>query len=271
MAARDDTTEPTYRADRVDDDRVVEAEIVDRDDRESVVGRDLGTESARPVVADPDTLDRGQHADPDFLDRGQHVDPDASAASDRAAREEVVAREKERFGGMKFGAAFFGWLTAAGSAVLLTTAVSAAGAAIGMGILDGETVDSGEAEVIGVAGIVAIAAILFVASLAGGYVAGRMSRFSGAKQGVAVWLWSIVIAVVAAVVGLLAGSQFDILARLNALPRLPLEQGDLTVSGIVTAILAVLISLAGAVLGGLAGMRYHRRVDRVGLEPGRPL
>jgi hypothetical protein len=105
-----------------------------------------------------------------------------------------------------------------------------------------------------------------VSYLAGGYVAGRMARFSGAKQGIAVWLWSLIIAVVATVLGIVAGSQFDIFARLTALPRLPLEQGDLTVSGIVTAILAVLISLAGAVLGGLAGMRYHRRVDRVGVE-----
>ena len=184
-------------------------------------------------------------------------------------REEIVARESERFGGMKFGSAFFGWLTAAGTAVLLTTAVSALSVAIGLRLLDGEEIDSGEAQVLGIAGIITIAGILFVAYLAGGYVAGRMARFSGAKQGVAVWLWSIVIAVVAAIIGLLIGSPFDMLGRLNALPRLPLEQGDLTVSGIVTAILALLISLAGAVLGGFAGMRYHRRVDRVGLEPGR--
>ena len=247
------------RNDRVNDDRVADREVVvDRDDRETVVGRDLGTEREHPVVADADTLDRGQH-----------VDPDAEVVADRAVREEIVAREKERFGGMKFGSAFFGWLTAAGTAVILTTAITAASVAIGLRLLDGEEVDSGEAQVLGIAGIITIAAILFVASLAGGYVAGRMARFSGAKQGVAVWLWSVVIAVAAAIIGLLAGSPFDILARLNALPRLPMEQGDLTVSGIVTAILAVLISLAGAVLGGLAGMRYHRRVDRVGLEPGR--
>ena len=273
MAARADTPDNDRidRSQRMDDDgAVVEREVVvdddgdviadresvvDRDDRESVVGRDLGTEHARHVVADTDTLDHGQH-----------VDPEEAAAADRAVREDIIVSEQEEFGGMKFGSAFFGWLTAAGTAVLLTTAVSVLGVAIGFGLLDGEEVDSGEVQVLGIAGIIAIAAILFVAYLAGGYVAGRMARFSGAKQGVAVWLWSIVIAIVAAVIGLIAGDQFDIFARLNALPRLPLEQGDLTVSGIVTAILAVLISLAGAVLGGLAGMRYHRRVDRVGVE-----
>src|SRR3954451_4169651 len=47
-------------------------------------------------------------------------------------RHDVVAREKERFGGMKFGAAFFGWLTAIGTVVLLTAVVGAVGAALGI-------------------------------------------------------------------------------------------------------------------------------------------
>src|ERR687897_511699 len=45
-------------------------------------------------------------------------------------RREVVARQKEEFGGIKFGAAFFGWLAATGMAVLLTAIVAAAGTAL---------------------------------------------------------------------------------------------------------------------------------------------
>jgi hypothetical protein len=37
-----------------------------------------------------------------------------------------------------------------------------------------------------------------------------------------------------------------------------------TTTGIITAIVAAVITLGGAVLGGVAGMRYHRKVDRVG-------
>ncbi|WP_457206099.1 hypothetical protein [Nocardioides sp. P5_C9_2] len=47
--------------------------------------------------------------------------------------------------------------------------------------------------------------------------------FDGMKQGIAVWLWAILVVVLVA-------------------------------------------SLAGAVLGGLAGMRFHRAVDRTGLD-----
>jgi len=71
---------------------------------------------------------------------------------------------------------------------------------------------------------------------------------------------------VSGTVGTLAGSQFDVLANLNGLPRLPINEGTLTTGGIIAALLALAAALAGAVLGGLAGMRYHRKVDRAGFD-----
>jgi hypothetical protein len=108
-------------------------------------------------------------------------------------------------------------------------------------------------------------AIIFVAYLAGGYVAGRMARFNGLKQGLGVWLWAVIIAILVAAAGMLAGTRFDILRQLNSFPRLPLNEGTLTTGGIIVAVGVVVVSLVGALLGGLAGMRYHRRVDRAGL------
>jgi hypothetical protein len=92
-----------------------------------------------------------------------------------------------------------------------------------------------------------------------------MARFNGLKQGLGVWLWAVIIAILAAGAGMLAGARFDILARVNSLPRPPLSQGTLNTGGIILAIGIVVVSLIGALLGGLAGMRYHRRVDRAGL------
>ncbi|WBU37492.1 hypothetical protein [Homoserinibacter sp. YIM 151385] len=199
---------------------------------------------------------------------GAHRDPAAPPPSGLSAREEVAAREKEEFGGMRFGLAFFGWLAATGMAVILTALVAGAGAALGLGagVDAGDAVDSSsEAGTIGIAGAIAVLVILLIAYYCGGYVAGRMARFSGAKQGVAVWLWAIVTAIVAAVVGAVAGAQWNILANIDSFPRLPFGEGELTTFGIITAILTIVVSLVGAVLGGLAGMRFHRRVDRVGL------
>jgi hypothetical protein len=185
-------------------------------------------------------------------------------------REDVIERERERFGGMKFGSAFFGWLTATGTGILLTALVAAAGAAVGLGngVSADEAADiaAGNADTVGIIGAVALLVVLFVAYLAGGYVAGRMARFSGARQGIAVWLWAVLIAVVVAAVTALAGSRFNVLADLNSFPRIPLSEGDLTTVGIITTVLLALVSLGGAVLGGLAGMRYHRRVDAAGFD-----
>ncbi|MGF1662685.1 MAG: hypothetical protein ACFCVG_09495 [Kineosporiaceae bacterium] len=49
-----------------------------------------------------------------------------------------------------------------------------------------------------------------------------------------------------------------------AFPRIPVNEGELTTAGWVAIALAALASLAGAVLGGVLGTRYHRRVDRTG-------
>ena len=184
-------------------------------------------------------------------------------------RHTVVAREKDAYGGMKVGSAFFGWLTATGTAVLLTALVAAAGAAVGVGTGTSVTAAANQAtqdpKTVGIAGGIALLVILFVSYYCGGYVAGRMARFNGMKQGIAVWLWAVVIAIVVAVLGAVAGSKFDVLAKLNSFPRIPVNEGTLSTGGIIALVVVAVASLVGAVLGGLAGMRFHRNVDRAGL------
>jgi membrane protease YdiL (CAAX protease family) len=187
-----------------------------------------------------------------------------SARSFGRDRHSVVAREKEEFGGVKVGSAFFGWLTATGTAVLLTALAAAAGTAVGIA----NNTDAEEAAsdpTVGLVGGIVLLVILFLAYYCGGYVAGRMARFNGAKQGLAVWIWGLVIAIAVAVLAAIAGDQFDVLAQVNSFPRIPVSEGDVTTGGIITLLLVAVASLAGAVLGGLAGMRFHRRVDRAGL------
>lgn len=185
-------------------------------------------------------------------------------------RDAVLAAEQEQYGGIKVGAAFFGWLTATGTAVLLTALLTAAGAAVGVASgTDVATVTdqaSTDPQVVGLVGGIALLVVLFVAYYCGGYVAGRMARFDGAKQGLAVWLWALLIAGLVAAVGAVAGSEYNILARLDSFPRIPVGEGDLSTAGVIAALAVVVVSLVGAVLGGLAGMRFHRQVDQVGQE-----
>jgi hypothetical protein len=161
-----------------------------------------------------------------------------------------AAEPKRRFGGIRWGSAFFGWVTAVGTALLL----SAVGAvALGMAMPTG-------APALGVAGAVVLLVVLLVAYYCGGYVAGRMARFTGAKQGVAVWLWALPVAVILAVAGSVAGVRFDAIA--GGLPRIPVVTDALTTGGVALGVGALVASFLGAVLGGMAGMRYNRKVDR---------
>ncbi len=192
----------------------------------------------------------------------------SGASSPRGRRDSLVTTEKQQFGGMRFGSAFFGWMTATGIAVLLTSLLTAVG--ISIGVANNVNLPPGTRqrpstsetiETIGITGGIILAVVLFLAYYCGGYVAGRMARFDGTKQGVAVWLWAVAVAVMMAILGIIAGSQFNILGSINAFPRIPVDEGILTTAGIIALALALLIPLAGAVLGGRAGMHFHRKVD----------
>ncbi len=206
--------------------------------------------------------------------RAYAVTPTAESAAladpNAATRETVVAREKEQFGGIKIGSAFFGWLAATGTAVLLTALVAAAGTAVGLATNTdvNEAVNQASSDqTVGLTGVIVLLVILFVAYYCGGYVAGRMARFSGAKQGFMVWVWAVIFAVIIALLAMIAGERFNILANLNSFPRIPVNEGQLTTTGIIAAVVVAAVALVGAVVGGMAGMRFHRKVDRAGFTP----
>jgi hypothetical protein len=122
--------------------------------------------------------------------------------------------------------------------------------------------DAGTAVVVGA---VALGAVVVGSYFCGGYVAARMARFDGAKQGVAVWLWSLVMAVLLGVLGAVLVSRVTIPSELDTARWPTVELGALGAGPVVVAVGGALLSLLGAVLGGMAGMRYHRAVDRTGL------
>jgi MFS family permease len=174
----------------------------------------------------------------------------------RAAR----ARQKEEFGGINWGAAFFGWLVAVGLGALLTGILSAAGASLAIGEVSGS--DAGTVTLISA---IALVAVLMIAYFAGGYVAGRMSRFDGARQGFAAWAVGIIIAIALAIAGAILGAEYNVLSQLN-LPRIPIDEGSLKIGGIIALAAAILLPLIASILGGKAGERYHKKVDRVAID-----
>jgi hypothetical protein len=191
-----------------------------------------------------------------------HGNGTTTAPLDREHMHAVRARQREEFGGINWGAAFFGWLVAVGLGALLVGLLAAAGAAVGLTDLS-EADTTGNAAEIGVGGAIALLAALAVAYFAGGYVAGRMSRFDGARQGMGTWLLGLIVTVVLAVVGAVLGSEYNVLERLE-LPAVPVGDSELATGGALALAIVVAGTLIAAVAGGKSGERYHRKVDRAG-------
>jgi hypothetical protein len=198
--------------------------------------------------------------------RGDVRDHGAVRTRERAAGPAVVQeRQRDEYGGFNLGAAFFGWLVAVGIAVLLTALLSAAGAAIGLTELsEGEA--RSNAETISIVGGILLIAVLALSYYAGGYVAGRMSRFDGGRQGLGVWLFGLLATVALAVLGAIGGSEWNLFSQLN-LPRIPIDEGSLATGGAIALVLVLVATLLAAISGGKVGERYHRKVDRAGYEP----
>jgi hypothetical protein len=189
---------------------------------------------------------------------------------DRGAGDAIVLdreariRQRDEFGGANWGSAIFGWIVAIGIGVLLTAIISAAGAAIGLTNNVSANDAKSNAGTIGIVGGALLIAIAVIAYYAGGYVAGRMSRFDGARQGFAVWLVGLVVTLLVAGAGAIFGDQYNVFEQLN-LPRIPVSASDLTTGGAIALAAIVVGSLLAAVAGGKVGQRYHRRVDRAAL------
>jgi len=171
-------------------------------------------------------------------------------------------RQHEAFGGISWLSTLVGWLAAAGLTAILAGILGAAGAALALNEV-GRDVSGAEAETIGLASAIALLVVLAIAYFFGGYAAGRMARFDGARQGFGVWLWGIVAAILVAALAAVGGTKYNVLDALN-LPRVPIDSGTLTTSGLIALLASIVVTLAAAVLGGKVGERFHRKVDRVG-------
>jgi hypothetical protein len=246
-----------------DDDRTVAR---DRDGDGVADDNTIARDRDGDGVADDNTITRDRDGDGVADDRTmahRHTDrPVREGVATTAALETARARQRDEYGGINWGAAFFGWLVAIGVAALLTAILAAAGAAVGL--YDTSQSDAVNAtEEIGVGGGIALLVVLMIAYYAGGYVAGRMSRFDGGRQGLGTWIIGLVVTLLLAGAAVVLGDQYNVLEQLN-LPSLPVGDSTLATGGIIALVAIVLGSILAAMSGGKMGERYHRRVDRAG-------
>jgi hypothetical protein len=229
--------------------------------------RTTAMETGRTEPGATRTRDEAMREEPATRRRPPARGATAAAAGGTVARREHMhaarERQREEYGGVNWGAAFFGWLVAVGLGSLLVAILAAAGAAVGLTENVSETDATSNAETLGLGGAIALLVVLMIAYYCGGYVAGRMSRFDGARQGFGAWLFGIAVTIVLALAAVILGSEYNVLDQLN-LPALPVGDATLTTGGAIALAAVVLGTLLAAVAGGKAGERYHRKVDRAG-------
>lgn len=216
------------------------------DERTAVVDQPTGTRTATGARTAPGTTTAAA--------------PVAAGAGAPASAAEARAIQRERFGGSDGTAIFFGWLSALGLAALVIAVVAAAGTRLGFANNVSTSDATNNAGTIGIVGAAILVVILLLAYYAGGYVAGRMARFDGGRQGLRVWLLGLLVTIAAAIAGWIGGSQYNVFQQLN-LPRIPVDEGSITTGAIITLIVVLVGTLLAAMAGGKAGDRYHARVD----------
>jgi hypothetical protein len=192
---------------------------------------------------------------------GRHAHNGAISVRDKSMRvrqagDDVgVVEAHKRFGGFDLPASLAGTLCALGLAVLLAGILAGVGT-IGYqsGVADTDTTLSG-------GGLIGGLAVLFLAFLTGGWVAGRMARYDGARNGLMTAVWFLLLAAVVSVLGAWWGDKYDFYADLN-LPQW-FSDNARTTTALVSGVVGVVVMLLAGLLGGVLGARYHRRADDV--------
>ncbi len=261
--------------------------------RRGPLGDEEGTEDTRPVPRGGEDAETGQLSSEGDEREGatrenvagssggtvRHGAPDQDDPHTRVIRtpggpdayedEEVPFTREERlrdvYGGVDWLASFVGCVIALVCMSVLLLLISG----LVLGPL-GLTLDlvGGQLDSAIITGLVIVGLVLFLSYFFGGYVAGRLVRFDGGRNGAATVAWGILLAVIFALfgfllVGLLPGSVFELLRGLQS--GIQSIFGNLFTLGLVGAgiiVGALLLVLLGGLLGGSLGNRYHTRIDR---------
>jgi hypothetical protein len=166
-----------------------------------------------------------------------------------------VAAARDRFGGLDIPAGLVGALTALASVGILAALV---GAVIGtIGSPDNLTRDAQELPIWSLAVGVGV---LFVGYLIGGWVAGRMARYAGARNGFTTGIWTLLFVAALAGLGAWIGAEYNGLFHIT---RPDWYSWDaLTWEALIAIGAGVLAVFIGGTIGGIWGEHYHRRADR---------
>jgi MFS family permease len=189
------------------------------------------------------------------VDRARPVDVQTTETRTTTDPYAGISAARDRFGGIDIPASLVGMLTALSTTLILAGLIGAA-----LGAVDYQSGLEGDAEDIALWSMIGGVAVLFVAYFIGGWAAGRMARYDGARNGFATGVWTLVFGAILAGLGAWIGSDYDVFRNVE-LPQW-FSTDAFTTRAIITGIAAIAAMFLGGIVGGLWGERYHRRADR---------
>ena len=235
-------------------------------------GEGAATRRGSPEEAGPGGPTRAtdpEETAPRRTDEG--VDPETRVIRTSGPEDEAMLytreeRLREVYGGVDWLGSFIGCIFAVVCGTVLLLLLSGIVLAPLSFTLDLQGQEIGTAAIVG---LVIIGLSLFLAYFAGGYVAGRLVRFDGGRNGAATVVWGILLGVIFGVfsfllVGFLPGGISGALESFRESSVLPAANSlvGLGLLGVGIAVGALLLMLLGGFLGGSLGTRYHTRIDQ---------
>jgi hypothetical protein len=179
------------------------------------------------------------------------------------AAEDREDRLRDMYGGVDWLASFLGFVFALVAGAIFSAVVGVVLAPLGFS--PNLTGSLGAAVI---TGLVLLGVLIFLTYFFGGYVAGRLARFDGGRNGAMLLVWTLLtglLLVLAAGVfsGFLPdGATAAIGSTMNGVLSALDSLSQAGVVGIVVVVAALLLALIGGFLGGRLGSRYHAEIDR---------
>lgn len=180
--------------------------------------------------------------------------------------EEREERLRDMYGGVDWLASFLGFVFTIVVGTIFSVVAGLVLVPLGFSV----NLDTGNLGPAVITGLVVAAVLLFLTYFFGGYVAGRLARFDGGRNGAMTVVWGIIITLLLTVVGGLFGGSLlpgDTISQLQDLVRSGLGPAfqdfmGLGLVGVGIAVGVLVVELLGGFLGGRTGARYHREIDR---------
>jgi hypothetical protein len=180
------------------------------------------------------------------------------------AADEREDRLRDMYGGVDWLASFLGFVFA----IVLGAVFSTVGGLVLVPFGITPDLSGGQIGASVITGLALLGVLIFLTFFFGGYVAGRLARFDGGRNGAMVLVWMFIVVVILALAAAIfsgflpAGMAQGIT---NLVDRSVSTAGKLAgagVVGFVAAAAALLLALLGGSLGGRMGSRYHTEIDR---------